>query len=478
MAVSGNLMRANERRSRKPKRKAPDYPAARLVNSLAGRVILVLLAGLAAALGFALLLRQGTALPGSVLYWTVAALLGVATGLAARALLADRTAALRMWAALLALLAELVAMGLMTGGWVGAVLPEAAQAEVNWSWLAQFALGAALAWLTLHAFPVTAPVKSKARKRSATHRTSPTASRRAATKKPAADPASARSKRKPASRTDRRAPGIAAQSARPDSAGQPASARRGTAVQTTAERPSLAQPVRPPAGAVNAAPAARPAAGRAGSSARRSPVIHPRPPARSETPPATRTLWTGPAPSPGPSASTQPAPDLAQLWQGVNRRVQTWRRGALRPAAERDDAGPSQGARTVQPRRANRTSAGGGPAARPSVPVDEQPTEAGPRRSAMERLRSAGQALPVWQALRQRLRPAPRRLQTAQKDPAAERLSPVRLLGEEEHRCPFCLELVEPDDTRGMVECPICHTRHHADCWAVTGACQVPHYHG
>lgn len=57
------------------------------------------------------------------------------------------------------------------------------------------------------------------------------------------------------------------------------------------------------------------------------------------------------------------------------------------------------------------------------------------------------------------------------------RLEGVRLIGAEEHRCPFCLEIVEPGDGRGMVECPICHTRHHADCWAVTGICQVPHYH-
>jgi hypothetical protein len=26
------------------------------------------------------------------------------------------------------------------------------------------------------------------------------------------------------------------------------------------------------------------------------------------------------------------------------------------------------------------------------------------------------------------------------------------------------------------VECQICHTLHHADCWAITGTCQVPHY--
>lgn len=52
----------------------------------------------------------------------------------------------------------------------------------------------------------------------------------------------------------------------------------------------------------------------------------------------------------------------------------------------------------------------------------------------------------------------------------------LQLSGEVEHRCPYCLELVDLDDPRGTVECKICHTLHHADCWAITGACQVPHY--
>src|SRR3990172_6426786 len=55
--------------------------------------------------------------------------------------------------------------------------------------------------------------------------------------------------------------------------------------------------------------------------------------------------------------------------------------------------------------------------------------------------------------------------------------SRIRLTGAEEHRCPYCLELVEPHDPRGVETCPICHTHHHADCWAVTGMCQVPHHH-
>jgi hypothetical protein len=46
----------------------------------------------------------------------------------------------------------------------------------------------------------------------------------------------------------------------------------------------------------------------------------------------------------------------------------------------------------------------------------------------------------------------------------------------EEHRCPYCLEPVKRNDPRGVVECDICHTLHHADCWAITGTCQVPHF--
>jgi hypothetical protein len=52
----------------------------------------------------------------------------------------------------------------------------------------------------------------------------------------------------------------------------------------------------------------------------------------------------------------------------------------------------------------------------------------------------------------------------------------VNLKATEEHRCPFCLEVVIFDDPRGVEICPLCHTRHHADCWEVTGTCQVPHY--
>lgn len=53
----------------------------------------------------------------------------------------------------------------------------------------------------------------------------------------------------------------------------------------------------------------------------------------------------------------------------------------------------------------------------------------------------------------------------------------VKLNGTEEHRCPYCLEIVEKNDPRGIVICPECGTWHHKDCWDITGSCQVAHKH-
>jgi ribosomal protein L37AE/L43A len=52
----------------------------------------------------------------------------------------------------------------------------------------------------------------------------------------------------------------------------------------------------------------------------------------------------------------------------------------------------------------------------------------------------------------------------------------VHLSKIERHLCPYCLDPVTRNDSRGVVECDICHTLHHGDCWAIAGACQVPHY--
>ena len=51
----------------------------------------------------------------------------------------------------------------------------------------------------------------------------------------------------------------------------------------------------------------------------------------------------------------------------------------------------------------------------------------------------------------------------------------VHLGADVQQRCPYCLEQVRPRDPRGVKICKVCKTWHHADCWAVTGVCQVPH---
>lgn len=53
----------------------------------------------------------------------------------------------------------------------------------------------------------------------------------------------------------------------------------------------------------------------------------------------------------------------------------------------------------------------------------------------------------------------------------------VKLMGTEEHRCPYCLEEVKKNDPRGIVICPDCGTWHHRDCWEITGSCQIAHKH-
>lgn len=57
------------------------------------------------------------------------------------------------------------------------------------------------------------------------------------------------------------------------------------------------------------------------------------------------------------------------------------------------------------------------------------------------------------------------------------RRSQVHMNADEEHRCPYCLDLIERKDRRGVKVCSVCHTWHHADCWDIAGMCQVPHHH-
>jgi hypothetical protein len=92
-------------------------------------------------------------------------------------------------------------------------------------------------------------------------------------------------------------------------------------------------------------------------------------------------------------------------------------------------------------------------------------------------LRVWGGRAGVGGASRPRIKPGSPRTQP-RRSIGRRRRARVRLIGAVEQRCPYCLEPVLPGDPRGEWICPICHTAHHADCWQVTGACQVPHFNG
>ena len=69
-------------------------------------------------------------------------------------------------------------------------------------------------------------------------------------------------------------------------------------------------------------------------------------------------------------------------------------------------------------------------------------------------------------------RPAPVR---AKRRKSFQRKPDLQISVYEEHRCPYCLDEVKRNDSRGVKECDVCHSLHHADCWEITGSCQVPH---
>jgi uncharacterized Zn-finger protein len=103
-----------------------------------------------------------------------------------------------------------------------------------------------------------------------------------------------------------------------------------------------------------------------------------------------------------------------------------------------------------------------------------------PRRKPIKRPVRSAKPQSASPAVNQAIQPAYQPIIVQPAKPKRKRVGhpkPKLLLSDqEEHRCPYCLELIDPDDRRGIVECKICHTLHHADCWAITGACQVPHF--
>ena len=110
----------------------------------------------------------------------------------------------------------------------------------------------------------------------------------------------------------------------------------------------------------------------------------------------------------------------------------------------------------------------------PTLPRDEKQGEARRTKRAVSREPRARTRTPSMPKVRVTPSPARRFKPVRQRRRRAQLIS---FKGQTEHRCPFCLEIVRRRDKRGVVICPECKTPHHADCWAVTGMCQVPHQH-
>ncbi len=90
-------------------------------------------------------------------------------------------------------------------------------------------------------------------------------------------------------------------------------------------------------------------------------------------------------------------------------------------------------------------------------------------------------ALPSWSgpaSTSSPARPRTRRVKPAQPRPVHNRNNDsngARIVAHIEDRCPYCLDVIKPNDPRGVRVCEVCHTPHHADCWAIAGKCQMPH---
>lgn len=108
-----------------------------------------------------------------------------------------------------------------------------------------------------------------------------------------------------------------------------------------------------------------------------------------------------------------------------------------------------------------------------SMPTLSWPGWSAPKKPAIKSPRSNGRGRAIS---RNAQAPLIVRRSANRKPRSAFRRKPqVQLALVEEHRCPYCLEPVARTDPRGVVECEVCHTLHHKDCWEVTGTCQVPH---
>jgi hypothetical protein len=130
----------------------------------------------------------------------------------------------------------------------------------------------------------------------------------------------------------------------------------------------------------------------------------------------------------------------------------------------RQRASPAEVALASQRRRGTAAPVRRAPRRRRQPAATSQRTAGRPRQAARVRQRRALSLPQLRLPTRTRRRPLPVR-----------RSSGARVIAKAEERCPYCLDVVEKNDPRGMTMCEICGTPHHADCWEAGGKCQVPH---
>jgi len=138
--------------------------------------------------------------------------------------------------------------------------------------------------------------------------------------------------------------------------------------------------------------------------------------------------------------------------------------GAIVGGLARRRPSPAEVAPAPQRRRETATPVRRAQRRRRQPAATSRRTASQPRRAARVRQRRALSLPQLRLPTRTRRRPLPVR-----------KSSGVRVIAQAEERCPYCLDVVEKNDPRGVTVCEICGTPHHADCWEAGGKCQVPH---
>ena len=149
--------------------------------------------------------------------------------------------------------------------------------------------------------------------------------------------------------------------------------------------------------------------------------------------------------------------------------LRAWRRTAAPPAPEPVEIVPLAipAPPVTRSRRSRKPSASSNGRARVQR-ANHSSSHLTPNLAPQPRVRSSNGSRPSVKKVKEpTIRPKKKRL--------SRRKPKIQFALVEEHRCPYCLDAVTHNDPRGVKECEVCHTLHHADCWSITGVCQVPH---